>query len=128
MTLDEAIKEYENMAKYHTDPFSNGKRHYTNKIMTENFSQLVEWLKELKQLREQIRWIPVSERTPKAGERVGNAARYYLVQNEYGDMLVARYTHSGYWEQIYQLKPCADEIVAWKSLPLPYEAESEVEE
>lgn len=70
-------------------------------------------------------WIPISERLPKAGEYVGNVAKYYLVQNEYGDMLVARYTHSGYWEQIYQLKPYADEIVAWMPLPQPYKAESE---
>lgn len=72
------------------------------------------------------RWIPVSERLPEADEYVGNVAKYYLVQNEYRDIFVARYTHSGYWEQIYQLKPCADEIVAWKPLPEPYkEGESE---
>lgn len=66
-------------------------------------------------------WIPVSERLPKADEYVGDVAKYYLVQNEYGDMLVARYTHSQYWEQMYQHKPYADEIVAWMPLPIPYE-------
>lgn len=70
-------------------------------------------------------WIPVSERLPKAGEYVGDVAKYYLVQNEFGDMLVARYTHSGYWEQIYQYKPCADEIVAWMPLPDSYKVEQE---
>lgn len=70
-------------------------------------------------------WIPCSERLPKAGEYVGNVAKYYLVQNEYGDMLVARYTHSGDWEQIYQLKLCDDEIVAWMPLPEPYKKEGE---
>lgn len=70
-------------------------------------------------------WIPVSERLPKSGEYVGDVAKYYLVQNEYGDMLVARYTHSGYWEQIYQLKPIGDEIVAWMPLPKSYTEESE---
>ena len=79
----------------------------------------------IKALEQQPRWIPVSERLPKAGEYVGNVEKYYLVQNEYGDMLVARYTHSGYWEQIYQLKPYADEIVARMPLPEPYMAESE---
>ena len=74
------------------------------------------------------RWIPVSESLPKAGEYVGDVAKYYLVQNEYGDMLVARYTHSDYWEEIYQLKPISDEIVSWMPLPEPYKAESEVEE
>ena len=71
------------------------------------------------------RWIPVSERLPEAGEYVGDVPKYYLVQNEYGDMLVARYTHSEYWEQIYQLNPYADKIVAWMPLPEPYKAESE---
>lgn len=74
---------------------------------------------------EQTRWIPVSERLPEAGEYVGEVAKYYLVQNEYGDMMVARYTHSGHWRQIYQLEPIDDEIVAWMSLPEPYKAESE---
>lgn len=68
-------------------------------------------------------WTPCSERLPKAGEYIGDVARYYLVQNEYGDMLVARYTHSEYWEQIYQSKPYADEIVAWMPLPEPYKGE-----
>ena len=73
------------------------------------------------------KWTPVSKRLPKADEYIDDVARYYLVQNEYGDMLVARYTHSGYWEQIYQLKPISDEIVAWMPLPEPYKAESEEE-
>ena len=67
------------------------------------------------------KWIPVSERLPKAGEYIGDVAKYYLVQNEYGDMMVARYTHSEYWEQIYQLRTIGDEIVAWMPLPKPYE-------
>jgi len=77
---------------------------------------------------EQARWIPVSERLPKAGEYIGDVDKYYLVQNEYGDMLVARYTHSEYWEQIYQFTPIADEIIAWQLLPEPYKAESEDKE
>lgn len=67
---------------------------------------------------------------PKADEYIGDVAKYYLVQNEYGDMLVARYTysgycnHSGYYVQMYQLKPIEDEIVAWMPLPEPYKVES----
>lgn len=79
----------------------------------------------LKLLEQEPRWIPVSERLPKAGEYIGDVAKYYLVQNEYGDMLVARYTHSEYWEQIYQFQPIGDKIVAWRELPQPYKAESE---
>ena len=74
---------------------------------------------------EAAEWIPASERLPEAGEYIGNVAKYYLVQNEYGDMMVARYTHSEYWEQIYQLEPVGDKIVAWMPLPKPYKAESE---
>lgn len=74
------------------------------------------------------KWIPVSERLPKAGEYIGDVEKYYLVQNEYGDMLVARYTHGEYWEQIYQLKPIGDDIVAWMPLPEPYKAGSEDKE
>lgn len=75
---------------------------------------------------EQTRWIPVSERLPKAGEYVGDVAKYYLVQNEFGDMMVARFTHSEYWEQIYQLKPIADKIVAWMPLPESYKESDDV--
>lgn len=82
-------------------------------------------LEEVPSAQRTGRWIPVSERLPEAGEYVGDVAKYYLVQNEFGDMLVARYAHSGYWEQIYQYKPCADEIVAWMPLPEPYKEEQE---
>ena len=77
----------------------------------------------IKALEQEPKWIPVSERLPKAGESneyVDDVERYYLVQNEYGDMLVARYTRGEYWEQIYQLKPIDDEIVAWMPSPKPY--------
>ena len=65
-------------------------------------------------------WIPVIERLPKAGEYVGNVAKYYLVQNEYGDMMVAHY-NGKYWRQIHQLEPITDEIIAWMPLPTPFE-------
>ena len=78
-------------------------------------------VKEFNEPTEEQKWIPVSERLPEAGEYVGDVAKYYLVQTEYGDMMVARYTHSGYWEQIYQLNPIGDKIVAWMPLPKLYE-------
>ena len=99
------------------------------KVAKDNSNQrlLVAYQIAIKALK-QTRWIPVSERLPKAGEYIGDVDKYYLVQNEYGDMLVARYTHSEYWEQIYQFQPIGDEIVAWMPLPEPYKAESEVPE
>lgn len=82
----------------------------------------------LKLLEETQQWTPTSERLPKAGEYVGDVIKYYLVQNEYGDMMVARYTHSEYWEQIYKLKPIGDEIVAWRELPEQYIPDRKVRE
>ena len=117
MKIEEKIKRYLDNAEY--------ERTHGNLQGCLEFRQLSDWLKELKQLREQTRWIPCSERLPEAGEYVGDVVKYYLVQNEYGDMLVARYTHSGYWRQIYQLEPIDDEIVAWMPLPDRYEGGAE---
>ena len=95
---------------------------------TERDSLITAVRKAFGALETEPQWIPCSERLPEADEYNGDVAKYYLVQNEYGDMLVARYTHSDYWEQIYQLKPISDEIVAWMPLPEPYKAESEDKE
>ena len=64
------------------------------------------------------RWIPVSK-LPKAGEYIGDVARYYLVQNEYGDMMVASYDGIG-WQQMYQHGYVEDKVVAWMTLPQKY--------
>lgn len=53
MTLDEAIKRYTNNAEY--------ERMVGNLQGCLEFRQLAEWLSELKQLREQTKWIPVGE-------------------------------------------------------------------
>lgn len=113
--IDEVITRYKHNAEY--------VRRDGNLQGCLEFRQIAEWLEELKQLREQTRWISVSERLPKAGEYVGNVAKYYLVQNEHGDMMVARYTHSEYWEEMYHFNPIADEVIAWRELPEPYEVQ-----
>ena len=64
-------------------------------------------------------WIPVSERLPKANEFEDKVRKYYLVQNEYDDMLVAYYD-GRYWNQIYTHSYIKDRIVAWMPLPAPY--------
>ena len=115
MTLDEAIKEYNNMAKYHTDPFSNDKRHYTNKIMAEEYRQIAEWLKELKQLREQTKWTPISEGLPKSDG-------YYTVIENSGRVCTYVFHKEGNSKEYW--KRCA---VAWMPSPKPYEAESKGE-
>ena len=73
-------------------------------------------------------WIPCTERMPKENEYVDDVAKYYLVQNEYGDMLVARYVKRDYWEEAYKLGPIADKIVAWMPLPDKYKTKIEEEE
>lgn len=69
-------------------------------------------------------WTPVSERLPKPKETEDLIAKYYLVQNEYGDMMVARWDGKG-WEQMYQHEYLEDDVIAWMPLPKPYKSESE---
>lgn len=75
-------------------------------------------------LLEQQRWIPVSERLPKENEYIGNVCKYYLIQDEYGDMHVAHLSNVG-WIPMDSLKAIGAEIIAWKELPQPYKVESE---
>lgn len=65
------------------------------------------------------RWIPVSERLPKPNAKDGLTARYYLIRNEYEDMLVARYDGMG-WTQMYQHEYLEDDVIAWMPLPQAY--------
>lgn len=62
MTLEEAIKRYTSNSFYEK---SDG-----NLQGYLEFNQLAEWLKELKQLKEQTQWIPVSERLPEKNRAV----------------------------------------------------------
>ena len=70
------------------------------------------------------KWIPVSERLPKPNALEGKVRKYYLVQNKFGDMMVACFvgTSNGktWWEQMYAHAPIKDDIVAWMPLPEPY--------
>lgn len=70
------------------------------------------------------KWIPTSERLPKMNEFVGNVCKYYLIQDEYGDMHVAHFSKNG-WTSIDGIREIKAEIVAWMLLPLPWKAESE---
>lgn len=72
MTIDEAIKhanevadlcEYEASKYDMTDAYESHVACQEGKCAEEH-RQLAEWLKELKQLREQTRWVPVSEKLP----------------------------------------------------------------
>lgn len=119
MTLDEAIKhaeevakKQENNAKIYPRPDrsvrGSGKKYNTCLKCAEEHRQLVEWLKELKQLREQTRWIPCTERLP---EEDG----LYLVYTE-EQPFVCPFENGDFF---------IDNVIAWMSLPQPYKAESE---
>ena len=88
-------------------------------------SDAVEALSMLPSVRSEPRWIPVDEQLPTPNVFIGNVQKYYLIQNEYGDMMVAAYrkNDSGHtwWEQIYAYKSVEDKVIAWMSLPKPYE-------
>lgn len=113
MTIDEAIKRYVDNAEY--------ERTHGNLQGCLEFKQLAKWLKELKQLREQTEWIPCDVGLPKQNEYIGNVCKYYLVQDCYGDMYVARYTKKG-WNPIDSLF-FLDDVVAWRQLPEKYKGD-----
>ena len=69
-------------------------------------------------------WIPVTERLPKPNEYENNVRKYYLVQNEYGDMMVCSW-NGRYWEQMYCNTPVKDKVVAWMPLPKMWEGEKD---
>lgn len=68
-------------------------------------------------------WTPCSERLPKENEYEGDVCKYYLIQDEYGDMYVAHLSSVG-WIPINSLKAISDEVIAWQSSPQPYKAEN----
>ena len=71
------------------------------------------------------KWIPCKEKLPTPNESIDHVRKYYLVQNEYTDMMVASYHENAkgerYWEQMYHSRPIEDKIVAWMELPKKYE-------
>ena len=74
-------------------------------------------------------WISCKERLPKPNEFVGKVQKYYLIQTEYGDMMVACLDSKRGWQQIFQYgRPIDSEIVAWMPLPKEYKESENKEE
>ena len=70
------------------------------------------------------KWISCNEQMPKPNETVGAVYKYYLIQNEFDDMMVASFREDAfgkkYWEQMYRYEPITDKVVAWMELPEKY--------
>lgn len=114
MTLDEAIKRYTNNAEY--------ERTHGSLQGCLEFRQLAEWLKELKQLREQTRWIPCSERLPKDKETVLVTFKHFVSGNTIGLGSVILLRGKPHWHVREQSLGTYD-VLAWMPLPEPYKGE-----
>lgn len=136
MTLDEAIKHAEEVAKKQENNAKNyprpdksvkgsGKKYNAYLKCAEEHRQLAEWLKELKQLKEQVsnsekpnKWVSVLDQLP---EKEG----LYIVTREYpwGSAIV----DTSYW---FKSKldnhgfSVSDRVIAWMPIE-PYKQEVE---
>ena len=115
MTIDEVIQRYVDNAKY--------ERTHGNLQGCLEFRQLAKWLKELKQLSEQTKWIPCSERLPGDRRAVLVTAYWHetyqvMMASYFGDRLwwCVPFNNSG--EPMQKLKP-----KAWMPLPASYQGE-----
>ena len=123
MLIDEATEKYPYKIIGLPDTYSNYNQGWTDAC---------DWLyaniesDNLPSVTPQTGWIPVSEQLPKENEYIGNVCKYYLIQDEYGDMHVAHLSNVG-WIPMNSLKAIGDEVIAWMPLPQPYKAESEDE-
>ena len=106
MTIDEAIKTYTSNAEY--------ERTHGNLQGCLDFRQLAEWLKELKELREQTKWIPCSERLPEDCTEVF----VYLFDNSRPHIVWIEDTH--WYTEDFEIER-ENEPVAWMPLPEPYQ-------
>lgn len=92
-----------------------------------NYAQIMEYIDKLPSVTPQQNvgmWIHVSERLPEENEYIGDVCKYYLIQDEYGDMHVAHLSNVG-WIPMDSLKAIGNEVIAWMPLPQPYKGESE---
>ena len=130
MTLDEAIKHAEEVAEGH-EKIKCIKAVTLEECKCANeHRQLAEWLKELKQLREQTGWIPCNERLPEEDTNVLCWYEYFRYGNY--NKMYQTYGVGTYFDRFGWAGDITGEkarVIAWMPLPEPYEPqESEVEE
>ena len=149
MEIDEAIKHATEVAERQERASSfwhKGSKNYENCLeCAKEHRQLATWLKELKQLREQTRWIMVSEKLPEDLEPVNITWVNHNPESYYADIKDKPFTatgvyYNGQWYWYSTL--CTDilkayghnhddiidddiEITAWMPLPPSYQGESE---
>ena len=146
MTLDEAIKHIEKVAKENQRIADTGilfdnvtidmlycddteviEEHLANyQKCAERHRQFAEWLKELKQLREQTRWIPVKW-IPNGRwgyPKLEDEYKHFLTVDDKGEQTVQEFLLS-LDEEPQPYFTGMRNIVAWMPLPKSYKAESE---
>ena len=159
MTIDEAIKQIEEIVEDNqrivdTHRFSDvltieeaycddteiiEERLAVYQKRADDFRQLAEWLKELKELREQTRWAPVSEKLP---EEEGDFLLWGKVcedEDEYP--FIGSYDSGceqfGIWQEQFDRTTLGclgseffeyASVIAWQPLPEPFEDKKESEE
>lgn len=141
--LDEAIKHAEEVAKEQDklckryDDASGYTRSHNEELRTTDAKksetcaaehrQLAEWLRELKQLREQSRWIPISEGLPK------ETGWYYVSFETYhGEIEACELCYrqpENYWTgHDIRIKALDNkDIVAWMPRPQPYQPDKNLQ-
>ena len=141
MKLDEAIKHAEEVAeKKEAQAWEARLQEEYEKIKScekcaKEHRQLAEWLKELKQLREHTRWIPVSEKLPDKFRYVNCTCRSLIDDREdwvVETCYIPQPSNSPYsdWGNIPMLNHGECEVIAWvyREIPKPYKAKSEVQD
>lgn len=130
MTIDEAIIHAEKVMVDNLEKTKN--RNSADPVAIQCFlcadehRQLAEWLKELKQLREQVsssenpnRWIPVSERYPEDGQHILFSTKTGCVFEGKYSADTSAHNWLSYKDDTYAWN---NVVTAWMPLPKPYKA------